>query len=210
MVEANQANATERSVLYAKWREDKNAEPGYSKELINIQVDPKHYDDIEGHLQKYEGCETYLDHFERQVKIRKNHPFLGSRTKLADGSFGAYEWQTYGQIEQIAQNIARGSQKLGLTVKTEGDGRQWNFVGIWAKNRWEWLATHLANMYFTVTTIGFFDSMGAGSVDYILNQTELTSIFASNDYITKILTMKKDGIAANIKNLVAYDDVSAD
>ena len=63
---------------------------------------------------------------------------------------------------------------------------------MWAKNRWEWLATHIANMYFTVTTIGFFDSMGAGSVDYILNQTELTSIFASNDYINKILTMKKD------------------
>jgi len=79
---------------------------------------------------------------------------------------------------------------------------------VWAKNRWEWLATHIANMYFTVTTIGFFDSMGAGSVDYILNQTELTSIFASNDYINKILTMKKDGIATKIQNLVAFDDVS--
>ena len=79
---------------------------------------------------------------------------------------------------------------------------------MWAKNRWEWLATHIANMYFTVTTIGFFDSMGAGSVDYILNQTELTSIFASNDYINKILTMKKDGIATKIQNLVAFDDVS--
>ena len=45
MVEANQI---ERTVQYAKWREDKAAEPGYSKELINISVDPTYYDDLEG------------------------------------------------------------------------------------------------------------------------------------------------------------------
>ena len=43
---------------------------------------------------------------------------------------------------------------------TSGDGRDWRFIGIWSKNRWEWLASHIANMYFTYTTIGFFDSMG--------------------------------------------------
>jgi hypothetical protein len=95
--------------VYAKWREDKPAEPGYSKELINVKVDPKNYDDIEGQLPKFLGCETYLDHFERQVKIRKDHPFLGTRAKMADNSLGGYEWQSYGQIEKIAQQIARGS-----------------------------------------------------------------------------------------------------
>jgi long-subunit acyl-CoA synthetase (AMP-forming) len=64
-------------------------------------------------------------------------------------------------------------------------------------------------MYFTVTTIGFFDSMGAASVDYILNQTVLTSIFASNDYINKLIIMKKDGMAGRLKHLVSFDLVSA-
>lgn len=65
-------------------------------------------------------------------------------------------------------------------------------------------------MYYNVTTIGFFDSMGAGSVDYILNQTELTCMFASSDYISKIVAMKKDGMAAQIKYIVSFDPVSAE
>lgn len=51
--------------------------------------------------------------------------------------------------------------------------------------------------------------MSAASVDYILNQTELTSIFASSDYINKVITMKKEGLAKTIKNLVAYDLLTA-
>ena len=51
-------------------------------------------------------------------------------------------------------------QRLNLITETEGDGQKWRFVGIWSKNRWEWLATHIANMYYTQTSIGFFDSMG--------------------------------------------------
>jgi len=37
---------------------------------------------------------------------------------------------------------------LKLVTETEGDGRKWKFVGIWSLNRWEWLATYIANMYF--------------------------------------------------------------
>lgn len=60
-------------------------------------------------------------------------------------------------------------RKLNLVTETEGDGRKWKFVGIWSKNRPEWLTTHIANMYYNHTTIGFFDAMGPPSVDYILN-----------------------------------------
>jgi long-subunit acyl-CoA synthetase (AMP-forming) len=60
-------------------------------------------------------------------------------------------------------------KSLNLAPQIEGDGKQWKFVGIWSKNRYEWLTTHIANMYFNHTTIGFFDSMGAVTVDYILN-----------------------------------------
>lgn len=68
----------------------------------------------------------------------------------------------------MAKKVARGIKKLGLSVETEGDGRKWNFVGIWSRNREEWLTTHIANMYYSMTTIGFFDSMGISAVDFIL------------------------------------------
>ena len=98
--------------------------------------------------------------------------------------------------------------KLNLVTETEGDGKKWRFVGLWSKNRYEWLATHIANMYYNQTTIGFFDSMGAQSVDYILKQTELSCIFSTPEYIAKIIQMKKDKLATTIKFLVCFDDVS--
>ena len=94
-------------------------------------------------------------------------------------------------------------------METEGDDKKWHFVGIWAKNRWEWLTTHIANMYYSMTTIGFFDSMGISAVDFILNQTELSCIFTTPEYINKIVTMKKEGLAKAIKFLVSFDEPSA-
>ena len=98
--------------------------------------------------------------------------------------------------------------RLNLVTETEGDGKKWRFVGLWSKNRYEWLATHIANMYYNQTTIGFFDSMGAQSVDYILKQTELSCIFSTPEYIAKIIQMKKDNLATTIKFLGCFDDVS--
>jgi long-chain acyl-CoA synthetase len=100
--------------------------------------------------------------------------------------------------------------KLGLANETEGDGKKWKFIGLWSKNRWEWLATHIANMYFNNTSIGFFDSMGVQSVDYILKQTELICMFSSSDYIKKVCAMKKDGTAESIKYFVSFDPITTE
>lgn len=58
-------------------------------------------------------------------------------------------------------------KKLDLVTQTFGDNRNWSFVGIWSKNRPEWLMTHIANMYYNHTSIGFFDAMGPEQVHYI-------------------------------------------
>lgn len=112
---------------------------------------------------------------------------MGTRTRIADvdgkPAFGDYLWRTYEEVQQIAQKLARGIRKLGLVVETQGDDRRWNFVGVWSKNRQEWLTAHLANMYFSYTTIGFFDSMGADQVDYIIKQTELSCVFTEAAYV---------------------------
>ena len=80
-------------------------------------------------------------------------------------------------------------------------------VGIWAKNRYEWLTTHLANMYFSYTTIGFFDSMGVDAVDFIMKQTELSCVFCDSSYTAKVIQMRKDGLATTVKHLISFDPV---
>jgi len=95
-----------------------------------------------------------------------------------------------------------------LAPEVEGEGKQWRFIGIWAKNRWEWLTTLIANMYYNVTTVGFFDAMGPTQVDFILNQTEMSTIFVTAELLPKILNLKKDGGASYIKDLVVIDKIT--
>jgi long-chain acyl-CoA synthetase len=129
---------------------------------------------------------------------------LGTREKNVDGSFGPYRWQTYGEVDTNKANLARGLAMLDLCPEIEGG---FKFCGIWSKNRWEWMTTLLACMHYKITVVGFYDAMGTSSVEFILNQTEMTSIICSGDYIEKIVNMKKDGMAQHIKNLVTIDEI---
>ena len=88
------------------------------------------------------------------------------------------------------------------------DGKEWRFCGIWSKNRWEWHTTMLSIMVQRATLIGFYDSMGDVQVDYCLNQTKLSTIFCTNNYLAKVIAMKNKGIAQHVTNLVLFDGLS--
>lgn len=66
----------------------------------------------------------------------------------------------------------------------------WRFMGILAKNRREWYLTHLANMYQTVTTVAFYETLGQDALRYVCNQTELKTISLSPDQVLKVSKMK--------------------
>jgi len=104
--------------------------------------------------------------------------------------------------------LARGLAKLDVIPAVEAEGRSWKFVGIWAKNRREWLETLLASQHLEGTVVGLYDAMGPIEVEYILNQTELPIMFAASAYVDKILAMKKDGQASKVKTLVSFDSVT--
>ena len=129
--------------------------------------------------------------------------------KQEDGTFGEYAWQTYADVNTIYEEIARGCKALRLLEPIEGvneDGKQWSFCAIWSKNKWEWHTTELAAMVNKATIIGFYDSMGMESVDYILKQTRLETIFCTAAYLKKILDMRRQGFATIIRNIVMFDD----
>lgn len=48
MVEATQGDGIIRNVPYGKWRTNKEAEHGYSRELVHYQLEEKFYDNLSG------------------------------------------------------------------------------------------------------------------------------------------------------------------
>ena len=151
---------------------------------------------------------SILEVFLNQVRDRPNHRFFGTRQNNGDGSFGAYQWDTYQDIFVKYEEIAKGCKALQLLQNVPGvneDGKEWAFCGIWAKNRWEWHTTMLSAMVCKATVIGFYDSMGDSSVDYCLKQTKLETMFVTAAYLKKMLGMRDQGLATFIKNIVLFD-----
>lgn len=56
-------------------------------------------------------------------------------------------------------------------------------MGIFAKNREEWILTDIANMINSVVTIAFYDTLGPAAVEFVIKQTNLTSITCSGNYL---------------------------
>lgn len=96
---------------------------------------------------------------------------------------------------------------MNFSPEIDGDGLgKRRFCGIWSKNRWEWLASLLAMMRVNTTSVGFFDAMGADAVDFIVNQTELATMFCSNEYIAKILEFKQAGSCKLVTKIINFDN----
>ena len=96
-----------------------------------------------------------------------------------------------------------------MCPEIEGEGKQWKFLGIWMKNRWEWTATLLACMHFSITAVGFYDAMSAEQVDFILNQTEMKTLVCTGDYAKKIVDMKKSGKAQHVTAIIVTNEADS-
>jgi long-chain acyl-CoA synthetase len=134
-----------------------------------------------------------------------NNDLLG--TRVGD----TYEWMTWAECADITEHLSYGFMALGMAPTLQAEGTDWRFIGIQSKNRKEWNLTNVANMYNRITTISLYDTLGVEATKYILNQTELTTMVVSIDYVEKLAKMKKeDKIEQNprlfrLANLVAMD-----
>jgi len=194
---------------YGFWRTDKPKEPGFSHELISSDFSKiKHLTNMD-ELKSLPapGIDTLPKAFEANVNRLPDHPFLGTR----NGNH--YEWMTFKEVKRQVDNFASGMQKLNLVPDVMHDGDKWRFMGIQAKNRKEWSIVHLANMYNKATTIALYDTLGAEAVRFVVNQTELTSISCSQEFVEKFASYvlneanSDDKKMFRLKNLVSFEKV---
>ena len=54
--------------------------------------------------------------------------------------------------------------------------KKMRFMGIYAKNREEWLVTSFGCQMDSITIVTLYDTLGMKSIEYIFNQTELSTI----------------------------------
>ncbi|KAG9407027.1 Long chain acyl-CoA synthetase 7 peroxisomal [Aphanomyces cochlioides] len=121
---------------------------------------------------------------------------LAVRTEKA----GPYTWMTYNQANERIGRIATGLQER-LQLKRQ------EVVGIFSKNRSEWILTEHACSRMAYILVPFYDTLGSTAIPYIINHTEMRVLVCSNDLVSKVLEAKASG-CPSLKVVISMEAVT--
>lgn len=154
-------------------------------------------------------CHTQLECIEYYMKIRPNSNFLGTREYFPNEKrYGKYIWKSWAEIYNISKCFLYGITKYNLCpevlVNEESLGGEikMRFMGIYSRNREEWLVGSFGCQMDSITIVTLYDTLGINSIEYILNETELTTIIAETKNFEKIISIKKSNKFGKVKNII--------
>jgi long-chain acyl-CoA synthetase len=157
------------------------------------------------HHFEHSQNKEYLGHrqvlaYEQDAKTKKFVP------KLAD----KYSWRTFSQVKDEITALGSGIERLGLApVKSQYRNYNLKFIGIQGKNSVEWILSDIANICYGVTTMPLYDTLGEEAIDFMLHQTELTTLFLTTDLISQHVKRIKNPnpqFKTYLQNLVVMDE----
>ncbi|PWA01142.1 hypothetical protein BB558_002771 [Smittium angustum] len=182
-----------------------SAVEGYSPILKNLE-----YKD-DASINKNTDKHTIYDIFWSAVKQVPDSDFVGHRVyNSADGTYGPYVFQTYGQIAERVTNFGAGIIKMRLDnaqseeEKSSVNKRNWG-VAVYSANRPEWNITDKALSSQSLYSVALYDTLGESSMEYILNHSECTVIVCSLDKVPKIL--RNIDTMPNLKSIISFDSI---
>ena len=113
---------------------------------------------------------------------------------------------TYEEANEILLNFSRGLNILNLCpiIKFE-DESPFRFLGIYSRNKKEWLLSYLGAMRDSITIVTIYDTLGDKAVEFILEQSQVISVVIEIKALKKILELAKRNKTFQLKNLIVID-----
>lgn len=163
-------------------------------------------------IQGLENATSYKDVVLNSFQKFANNKLHGTREVKADGTLGEYRWKTYREVSIISKNVGAGilEHNLAPSVSNEQDKIVYKPVGIYSKNREEWLQVDYASVLYGFCLIPLYDTLGPDVVEYIHNQSKFSTIFCATNYLDKLLAQKKKGQLKDLQAIAVFDDVTED
>ncbi|KAL6063087.1 medium-chain fatty acid-CoA ligase faa2 [Balamuthia mandrillaris] len=147
-----------------------------------------------------EGIDTLYKNFQNSVLRFPNNPCLGTREyvkRKGEWSYGRYVWQTYQQIADRVTHFGSGLRHLGLK---KGDK-----VGLWSKNREEWILAEQACNAYGLVTVAIYDTFGEEAVSYVIEHAEISTVVCAPESLRTLSKVIKD--CPNLKHVIVMDDL---
>lgn len=170
----------------------------------------RHPSMVKKELQKVNsfGVRTTWEAMENNIKTGKGKVnMVGYRKRISKDNFEKkYSWITYQNMYETCINFAKGVELFKLCPvfhsKISGD---FKLLGIYSKNRIEWIISYLGSHANNATVVTIYDTLGEKAMEYIFWQTELETILIEACSLPKILKLIKERRTNKLKNLIVVD-----
>ena len=153
-------------------------------------------------------CETVWDSFE--INLKKNRHkfnFLGYRKKVKRDEYEKkFTWITYEEANELILNFSRGLNVLNLCPEINFENESpFRFLGIYSRNKKEWLLSYLGAMRDSITIVTIYDTLGDLAVEFILEQSQVTTILIEIKALKKIYELAQKNKTFQVKNLIVLE-----
>ena len=81
-------------------------------------------------------------------------------------------------------------------------------IGIFSKNREEWITLDIAGWLYNLTLSPLYDTLGSDTIYYCIEHSNFSTIVISSECLNKIFKLEK--LPASLKTIVALDKVTDD
>ena len=98
---------------------------------------------------------------------------------------------TYGQIFDMAEKV--GSFLINNKMEFNEKEHNMKLVGIFSKNRYEWVVADLACVLYGLTIVPLYDTLGIDNLTYCLEHSGITTLFVTAGTIKTVLGLKGHG-----------------
>ncbi|KAJ2004823.1 medium-chain fatty acid-CoA ligase faa2 [Coemansia thaxteri] len=178
-----------------------SAQPGYSSIIRN-----RDYKD--GKLTNtYDGVATIYEMFQRLVRKYPDSPLAGTRKFNAETrSFGEYEWISTSEAGQLVRHFGSGLDYVyqKYAPRNEASEQDQEALGIYSINRAEWLLAEIAGFRSRRFSVALYDTLGAESIEFIMNHANVSVIVCSIDKVPKLLKLKDQ--MPRLKAIISMDE----
>lgn len=108
-------------------------------------------------------------------------------------------------FEQVYDMSTRVGSFLKNNKMEYTDKAGMKLVGIFSKNRYQWVVADIACTLFGFAVIPLYDTLGIDNLTYCLEHSGITTLFVTEGTIKTILGLKGHG---NLENLICFDPLT--
>ena len=148
-----------------------------------------------------------------KMTLFKDRPCLGRRLKIGENEKGEpifekkYTYFTYNDVHVMCKKFAKNlhEKKEELIHKDSYKDKEFNLVGIFAKNCTEWVISDMGCQMDSVTTATLYATLGQEAFKYICDQTQIKTIMVSPDLVDMLCKLKLKYDLKRLSTAILFD-----